>query len=295
VPGRTRELLVARGVVAPEDADRVEAAAQLAGRTLCDHLLASRAVEEGVLAEVLAERHGIPGIDLSRSTLAREALELVPRAVAESDGILPLSLDGGRLHVAVTPESDAERTLGEVRFVTGLEVSSYVAVGDSFTEGVGDPGPDGAFVGWADRLAVLLAIGGAAFHHVAESAVDRDLEAARPDDPQQAARRVEPIEGQDASRIGRIPPDLAVIHGHREVPGLVGRDEQRRCEHVADSATAGAGCQGGATKAERRRRGERQRPPADHITMWLPAGMPSRRLETAWRGPRRARASRRCW
>lgn len=32
-----------------------------------------------------------------------------------------------------------------------------MAVGDSFTEGVGDPGPDGAFVGWADRFAVLLA------------------------------------------------------------------------------------------------------------------------------------------
>lgn len=36
-------------------------------------------------------------------------------------------------------------------------IGSYVAVGDSFTEGVGDPGPDGAFVGWADRFAVLLA------------------------------------------------------------------------------------------------------------------------------------------
>lgn len=35
-------------------------------------------------------------------------------------------------------------------------IRSYAAVGDSFTEGVGDPGPDGRFVGWADRLAVLL-------------------------------------------------------------------------------------------------------------------------------------------
>lgn len=34
---------------------------------------------------------------------------------------------------------------------------SYAAVGDSFTEGVGDPGPGEAFVGWADRLAKLLA------------------------------------------------------------------------------------------------------------------------------------------
>ncbi|MEV6401054.1 SGNH/GDSL hydrolase family protein [Streptomyces sp. NPDC051907] len=33
---------------------------------------------------------------------------------------------------------------------------SYAAIGDSFTEGVGDPGPDGMFVGWADRFAVLL-------------------------------------------------------------------------------------------------------------------------------------------
>ncbi|MGW2514916.1 SGNH/GDSL hydrolase family protein [Streptomyces scopuliridis] len=36
-------------------------------------------------------------------------------------------------------------------------LGSYAAIGDSFTEGVGDPGPDGMYVGWADRLAVLLA------------------------------------------------------------------------------------------------------------------------------------------
>ncbi|SEB90472.1 Lysophospholipase L1 [Streptomyces sp. 2131.1] len=38
-----------------------------------------------------------------------------------------------------------------------VAIGSYAAIGDSFTEGVGDPGPDGTFVGWADRLAVLLA------------------------------------------------------------------------------------------------------------------------------------------
>ena len=34
---------------------------------------------------------------------------------------------------------------------------SYAALGDSFTEGLDDPAPGGAFVGWADRLAGLLA------------------------------------------------------------------------------------------------------------------------------------------
>ncbi|HQX88382.1 MAG TPA: SGNH/GDSL hydrolase family protein, partial [Ornithinibacter sp.] len=34
----------------------------------------------------------------------------------------------------------------------------YVAIGDSFTEGMSDPDPvtTGAYVGWADRLAVHL-------------------------------------------------------------------------------------------------------------------------------------------
>ena len=46
--------------------------------------------------------------------------------------------------------------LKDVMDVPGF-IGSYAAIGDSFTEGVGDPGPDGTFVGWADRFAVLLA------------------------------------------------------------------------------------------------------------------------------------------
>lgn len=35
--------------------------------------------------------------------------------------------------------------------------TSWVAVGDSFTEGLSDEGADGKYVGWADRLAAMLA------------------------------------------------------------------------------------------------------------------------------------------
>ena len=37
------------------------------------------------------------------------------------------------------------------------EWTSWVAVGDSFTEGLSDEAPDGTYIGWADRLASLLA------------------------------------------------------------------------------------------------------------------------------------------
>jgi lysophospholipase L1-like esterase len=36
--------------------------------------------------------------------------------------------------------------------------ASFVAIGDSFTEGLNDLAPDGGFRGWADRLAGLLAV-----------------------------------------------------------------------------------------------------------------------------------------
>lgn len=35
--------------------------------------------------------------------------------------------------------------------------TSWVAIGDSFTEGLSDLGLDGTYIGWADRLAILLA------------------------------------------------------------------------------------------------------------------------------------------
>lgn len=34
---------------------------------------------------------------------------------------------------------------------------SWIAIGDSFTEGLTDEAPDGSYVGWADRLAAMLA------------------------------------------------------------------------------------------------------------------------------------------
>jgi lysophospholipase L1-like esterase len=37
------------------------------------------------------------------------------------------------------------------------DTASFVAIGDSFTEGLNDVTPDGSFRGWADRLATLLA------------------------------------------------------------------------------------------------------------------------------------------
>jgi lysophospholipase L1-like esterase len=39
----------------------------------------------------------------------------------------------------------------------GIRIDTFVAIGDSFTEGLDDFRPDGSIRGWADRLAELIA------------------------------------------------------------------------------------------------------------------------------------------
>lgn len=104
----------------------------------------------------------------------------------------------------------------ESRSLSGGTIRSYAAVGDSFTEGVGDPGPDGAFVGWADRLAVLLddrtpehsfryanlAVRGKLLDQIVENQLPRAVELA-PDLVTFAAG------GNDIIRPGTDPDDVA--------------------------------------------------------------------------------------
>lgn len=47
----------------------------------------------------------------------------------------------------------------------GAQIASFAALGDSFTEGLDDPYPDGGFMGWADRVAAVLAEQGPGFRY----------------------------------------------------------------------------------------------------------------------------------
>lgn len=71
----------------------------------------------------------------------------------------------------------------------------YVALGDSLTEGLCDPAPDGALRGWADRLALLLAARGGL--HYANLAI--------------RSKRVGDVCGTQLERALELRPDLVSI------------------------------------------------------------------------------------
>lgn len=133
---RTGELVVQRGLATAQQVEKALVEGRARGEPLCSRLLAA-GVDEGELAAVLAEKHGVPGADLSRTALAVELLDAVPRAVSEGDLILPLSLEGDRLHLAMANPAD-ERVLAEIRFVTGSEVSPYIACRGALVRAIGE-------------------------------------------------------------------------------------------------------------------------------------------------------------
>ena len=133
---KTGELIVQRGLASPELVEKASVEGRARGEPLCSRLLAA-GVDESGLASVLSEKHGVPGVDLSRTAIAADLLDLVPRAVSEGDLILPLSLEGDRLHLALARPAD-ERVLAEVRFVTGREVSPYVACRGALLRAIGE-------------------------------------------------------------------------------------------------------------------------------------------------------------
>jgi CheY-like chemotaxis protein len=129
-------LIVARGLATGEQVDAAVREARARSEPLCSRLLAL-GIDEADLVAVLGERHGFPGVDLSRSAVGLALLEMIPRVVAEGDLIFPLSEDGGRIHVAMARPWD-DRVVSELRFVTGREVSSYMAIRGSLLRAIAE-------------------------------------------------------------------------------------------------------------------------------------------------------------
>jgi DNA-binding response OmpR family regulator len=121
-------MLVDRGVASEDALAPAFALGPASESRFLSRVLQSGIAAEGDLVYALAERFGQPGVDLSTSAFLTDVLDLIPRPVAEGDQILPLSTEGGRLHVAVTSPNEAQGTIDEVRFITGMEVSIYVAL-----------------------------------------------------------------------------------------------------------------------------------------------------------------------
>jgi DNA-binding response OmpR family regulator len=129
-------LLVSKGYLDERAMKRVLLASSTSPSSFCERVLETGALNEPELLAIVAEQAGIPAVDLSRTAIPLRELELIPRPVAESDLLLPLSTEGARLHVAVDATAYSQETLDELQFITGMLVSPYAALPASLEKAI---------------------------------------------------------------------------------------------------------------------------------------------------------------
>ena len=103
-PGKKKEideLLVEGAFITPEQLEAAREAARHSNRDLKDVLLERRLITEETLATVLSFQLNVPAVDLKQAQVQASALALIPEDVAREHNVLPLSVDGDTLMVAM--------------------------------------------------------------------------------------------------------------------------------------------------------------------------------------------------
>jgi len=117
--------LVRSGVLAPAAASRALAAAH--DGDVGSAALRLGLAQEGALARALADVHGCPAVDFTKSVVPCANLDVVAPAFCRQRRVLPVSVSRTELVLAMA-DPDDYALADEVRFVSGRNVLRYAAV-----------------------------------------------------------------------------------------------------------------------------------------------------------------------
>lgn len=130
-------LLVRRGILASEDADRLHALGHGSPRSLYQHVVDAQLLSESQLAEVLAEHTGLPYRTLEDYRVNFEAFPTIPVDWMRQHGFVPLEEREGVLTIALSDPTDLktvdllDRLLGRT---LSLCVAPKEAIADALKE-----------------------------------------------------------------------------------------------------------------------------------------------------------------
>ncbi|MCK5849379.1 MAG: Flp pilus assembly complex ATPase component TadA [Kiritimatiellae bacterium] len=100
------DVLVTKGLLSREDADRALEISREAYRPVSEVLVSKGMVKEPDVLDVLAERHGLQRIDLSDLIVDKAAVKAVSAKLVSHYGIMPVALDAGTITIAVSSPFD---------------------------------------------------------------------------------------------------------------------------------------------------------------------------------------------
>ncbi|GLI57019.1 hypothetical protein PM10SUCC1_25330 [Propionigenium maris DSM 9537] len=126
---RLGDILVDEGVISPKQLSEALEKQRGSSKKLGDILVEMKLISGEEILKVLGEQMGIPYISMSRAAVEKEAILSLKREVAERFNVVPISKNGGVLHVAMDDPLDIF-AIDAIEEASGFEVSQAIANGD---------------------------------------------------------------------------------------------------------------------------------------------------------------------
>lgn len=125
---RIGEMLVKEGLITKEDLEKALQKQKGTGKKLGSTLVEMGLIDEKTLVKFLSKQLGVPPVDLSTlKAIPDDVLALVPAETAYRYQVLPLGRKGNTLFIAMVDPTNVI-AIDEIKFLTGLDVSSAVAL-----------------------------------------------------------------------------------------------------------------------------------------------------------------------
>jgi len=122
---RLKEILIRDKHISPEDLARALAKQEKTGGELSKILITLKLIDEDILAQILSEGLGLPPINISRLKIDPEVLKIIPKAIAEKYQIMPISLMGDQLTLAMADPLNIF-IIDNVKALTGFTISPII-------------------------------------------------------------------------------------------------------------------------------------------------------------------------
>ena len=97
-----------------------------APRSLVDRLISEKTVEASAITELLSREFQMPVVDLKEAQPDHEAIEALPRDLAEKYHVLPLGVSGNTLRLALSDPFDVQ-TIDSLSHVLRFSIEPYLA------------------------------------------------------------------------------------------------------------------------------------------------------------------------
>lgn len=130
---RLKEILIRDKHISPEDLASALKEQEKSGGELSKVLIKLKLIDEDILAQILSEGLGLPPINVSRLKIDPEVLKIIPKAIADKYQIMPISLMGDQLTLAMADPLNIF-IIDNVKALTGYTISPIIGRSKDISE-----------------------------------------------------------------------------------------------------------------------------------------------------------------